>query len=134
MDKADPQPEGAKREELLHEARKSAKRARYAAESVSSAFGKHATAFAAAMEGMQEALGEHQDSVVARQRLRELAGEASNPGTAFTCGRCTHSKRPAGSRSDDGTGRPRGRRARSPCIAGSNSRSISGLVLVWSDH
>ncbi|HEY8717676.1 CYTH and CHAD domain-containing protein [Pengzhenrongella sp.] len=87
MDKADARPGGAKREELLHEARKASKRARYAAESVSSAFGKPATAFAAVMEGMQEELGEHRDSVVTRQRLLELAREAPHSGTAFTYGR-----------------------------------------------
>ncbi len=79
--------DAAQREELLHDARKTAKRARYAAESVTAVFGKEAKAFAQAMEAVQEALGEHQDSVLTRQRLRELAGTTSSTETAFTYGR-----------------------------------------------
>jgi CHAD domain-containing protein len=60
------------REHWLHEVRKDTKRARYAAESLAPAFGKAAKRLATGMEGLQEVLGEHQDSVVARQVLREL--------------------------------------------------------------
>lgn len=56
----------------LHELRKAAKRTRYAAEAVAPAFGKPATRLAARMEDLQEALGEHQDSVDARATLRQL--------------------------------------------------------------
>ena len=77
----------AEREDLLHDARKAAKRARYAGESVSAAFGKDAPAFAQAMEGVQEALGEHQDSVLTRERLVELAQRTSSPAAAFLYGR-----------------------------------------------
>ncbi|MGK5112279.1 MULTISPECIES: CHAD domain-containing protein [unclassified Geodermatophilus] len=80
-------PPGAEREELLHDARKAAKAARYAGESVSRVFGADATAFAAAMEAVQEALGEHQDSVLTRERLRDLAMETSSSGAAFLYGR-----------------------------------------------
>ena len=45
---ADARPAGEEREELLHDARKSAKAARYAGESVSRVFGADATAFAEA--------------------------------------------------------------------------------------
>jgi CHAD domain-containing protein len=48
---------GAEREELLHDARKAAKAARYAGESVSRVFGADATAFAQAMEAVQEVVG-----------------------------------------------------------------------------
>jgi CHAD domain-containing protein len=85
--KADAEPAGAEREKLLHDARKGAKRARYAGESVSRIFGADAVAFARAMEDVQEALGEHQDSVLARERLRDLARHTSSTGAAFLYGR-----------------------------------------------
>jgi CHAD domain-containing protein len=80
-------PAGAEREELLHDARKAAKASRYAGESVSRVFGADATAFAQAMEAVQEALGEHQDSVLTRERLRDLALTTSSTGAAFLYGR-----------------------------------------------
>jgi CHAD domain-containing protein len=87
VEEADATPAGAEREELLHDARKAAKQARYAGESVSRVFGADATAFAAAMEDVQEALGEHQDSVLTRERLRELALHTSSTAAAFLYGR-----------------------------------------------
>jgi CHAD domain-containing protein len=97
VDQADAKPEGNEREELLHDARKAAKRARYAAESVSRVFGKDAMAFAAAMEAVQEALGEHQDSVLTRERLRELARHTTSTEAAFLYGRL-HALEEAGAR------------------------------------
>jgi len=61
------------REVLLHEVRKSAKRLRYACEAVASVLGSSATELAEAAENLQETLGEHQDSVVSQQVLRDLA-------------------------------------------------------------
>jgi CHAD domain-containing protein len=87
VEEADAKPPGDEQEELLHDARKGAKRARYAAESVSGIFGKNAVAFAAAMEDVQEALGEHQDSVLTRERLRELARQTTSTEAAFLYGR-----------------------------------------------
>jgi CHAD domain-containing protein len=77
----------AEREELLHDARKAAKQARYAGESVGVAFGKDALTFAAAMEGVQEALGEYQDSILTRERLMELALHTPSTAAAFLYGR-----------------------------------------------
>ncbi|MEZ0493238.1 CHAD domain-containing protein [Kineococcus sp. TBRC 1896] len=77
---------GPERDELLHEARKAAKRSRYAAEAVVVVFGGDAKRFAKAVTGLQEVLGEHQDSVVTRQRLRDLA-VAARPEVAFAYGR-----------------------------------------------
>ncbi|WP_258723475.1 CYTH and CHAD domain-containing protein [Cellulomonas sp. NS3] len=77
----------AEREDALHDARKAAKRARYAAELATAVFGDEARAFAAAMESTQEVLGRHQDSVVLRERLRDLAASATDPMTAFDYGR-----------------------------------------------
>jgi CHAD domain-containing protein len=80
-------PPGDEREELLHDARKAAKRARYAAQSVSRVFGADAIAFADAMETVQETLGEYQDSVFTRERLRDLARQTSSTDAAFVYGR-----------------------------------------------
>jgi CHAD domain-containing protein len=93
--RAEATPAGAEREELLHDARKAAKRSRYAGESVSPVFGKDAVAFAAAMEDVQEALGEHQDSVLTRERLRDLARHTSSTDAAFLYGRL-HAQEEAG--------------------------------------
>lgn len=79
-------PVGPERDELFHEARKAAKQVRYAAEAVAVVFGKDAKRFASAVTSVQEVLGEHQDSVVTRERLTELAGQAS-PEVAFAYGR-----------------------------------------------
>ena len=73
-------------EAALHEVRKSAKRLRYAAEAAAPIFGKRASTLARAAEDIQESLGDHHDSVVTRELLRELA--ASHRGkSAFTYGR-----------------------------------------------
>ena len=74
----------------LHEVRKSAKRLRYAAEAAVPIFGKQSARVARAAEEIQTILGEHQDSVIIREKLRSLAatppGEASGGGS-FTYGR-----------------------------------------------
>jgi CHAD domain-containing protein len=87
VEAAHAKPEGDEREELLHDARKAAKRARYAAESVSQIFGADSIAFAKAMESVQEALGEYQDSAFTRERLRHLAQQTSSLDAAFLYGR-----------------------------------------------
>ena len=72
----------------LHEARKKAKRLRYAAESTVPVFGKRAMTLAELSKSVQQALGEHQDSVVARLRLREYGVQAHLAGeNGFTFGR-----------------------------------------------
>lgn len=58
----------------LHEVRKTAKRARYAAEVAGQSAGSPAHALARRMEDLQEVLGRHQDSLMARELLRDLAG------------------------------------------------------------
>ncbi|MFJ9179777.1 CHAD domain-containing protein [Streptomyces sp. NPDC102360] len=80
-------PPGTDRDLALHEARKAAKRARYAGETAVPALGKQATKFAKRMKKVQTLLGEHQDSVVARETLRQIAIQAHAAGeTAFTWG------------------------------------------------
>jgi CHAD domain-containing protein len=72
----------------LHEARKKAKRFRYAAESTVPVLGRRAKSLAASVKRVQQALGEHQDSVVARRRLREYGVRAYADGqNAFSFGR-----------------------------------------------
>jgi CHAD domain-containing protein len=58
-----------------HEARKAAKAVRYGAEAVVAAFGDRAGAHAAAWEAVTDALGEVQDSVVARDALTDRASD-----------------------------------------------------------
>jgi CHAD domain-containing protein len=62
----------------LHGARIRAKRMRYAAEAVVPVFGKRAAAFAKAAADLQDVLGEHQDSAVARAWLREAASSGAD--------------------------------------------------------
>lgn len=61
-----------------HETRKKAKAARYAGESMADAFGVDAKALGKAYEAVTESLGELQDSVVACERLVELAQRADD--------------------------------------------------------
>jgi CHAD domain-containing protein len=80
-------PTSAERDTHLHEARKAAKKARYAGETMTEFFGKPAARFAKMMESLQEELGEHQDSVVMRARLEGLARQETAPAAAFAYGR-----------------------------------------------
>ncbi|MFD9907911.1 CHAD domain-containing protein [Streptomyces sp. NPDC059063] len=78
---------GTERDLAMHEARKAAKRARYAGEAARPALGKPAGRFAKRMKAVQTVLGDHQDSVVARETLRDLAVQAHLAGeSAFTWG------------------------------------------------
>ncbi|GGW37572.1 CHAD domain-containing protein [Streptomyces lucensis JCM 4490] len=80
-------PPGEDRDHALHEARKKAKRTRYAAEAATPALGDPARALTKSMKSLTTLLGEHQDSVMARQTLRELAAVAHAAGeSTFTYG------------------------------------------------
>jgi CHAD domain-containing protein len=80
-------PRGQARDVALHEARKSARRARYAAEAASPASGRPARKFARQMKKVQSVLGDHQDTVIARQAARDLGISAYMAGeNAFTYG------------------------------------------------
>lgn len=78
-------PAGVERNRALHDARKAAKQARYAAEAVAPALGKPARSFADAMKQLQKKLGARQDAVVAQGRLLELASN-QRWDLAFLCG------------------------------------------------
>jgi CHAD domain-containing protein len=80
-------PPGQARDVALHEARKSARRARYAAEAASPAAGRKAAKFALQMKKVQSVIGDHQDTVIARQAVRDLGISAHLAGeNAFTYG------------------------------------------------
>ncbi|MEW2508949.1 CYTH and CHAD domain-containing protein [Streptomyces sp. NPDC046870] len=80
-------PPGQDRDLALHEARKKAKRTRYAAEAATEALGTPARALTGAMKSLTTLLGDHQDSVMARRTLRELAAVAHAAGeSTFTYG------------------------------------------------
>lgn len=74
--------------EQLHRARKSAKRARYAAEVLIPVVGRSAQREADLFEQLQDLLGEHQDSVVGAELLLHLGRDAErHPGeSGFTFG------------------------------------------------
>lgn len=76
------------RAESLHEARKDAKRLRYAAEVARPVRTPGAAELISGAEHVQKILGEHQDSVVSREFLRRLgAGSARSGANGFTYGR-----------------------------------------------
>ncbi|BFU46888.1 CHAD domain-containing protein [Krasilnikovia sp. MM14-A1004] len=64
----------------LHDARKAYKRARYAVEVLAPGAGKTGAKLVDKLTDLQDVLGSHQDSVVARELLRELAGAARAAG------------------------------------------------------
>jgi CHAD domain-containing protein len=68
------------RDAAIHEARKAAKRARYAAEAAMPALGNKALRQATRAKDLQQLLGDHHDSVVARTVLVDLAAAARAAG------------------------------------------------------
>jgi CHAD domain-containing protein len=73
-------PPGPERDVALHEARKKAKRARYAAEAAAPALGGPARSVTKSMKSLTRLLGDHQDSVMARRALPELSAVAHAAG------------------------------------------------------
>ncbi|WP_409179600.1 CHAD domain-containing protein [Amycolatopsis sp. VS8301801F10] len=78
---------GAELEQALHNVRKKAKRARYAADAVRPVFGKKLRTWRKNVKAVQQTLGKHQDTVVDRAALRHFAidGFGENQNT-FTFG------------------------------------------------
>ncbi len=70
----------------LHELRIKVKRARYAAELAMPSRGAKARRFVKHAKRLQDLLGDHQDSVVAAERLRELAVATGDPRAALAAG------------------------------------------------
>jgi CHAD domain-containing protein len=70
---------GENADEAIHRARKTGKQVRYSVEvvrPVGGKIGKQADTFRKVLKDLQDELGAHQDSVVARQALRELGAQA----------------------------------------------------------
>lgn len=80
-------PPGPERDVALHQARKAAKKVRYAAEVARPTLGKPAKRLGKRVKAGQKVLGDHQDSVVARGTIRDLAVAAQTTNEAgFTWG------------------------------------------------
>ncbi|MEW2517965.1 CYTH and CHAD domain-containing protein [Actinacidiphila alni] len=73
-------PAGRDRDVALHEARKTAKRARYSSEAAEPVLGERAAAHTGRMKAMQQLLGEHQDSFMCRIALGRTCLEARAAG------------------------------------------------------
>jgi CHAD domain-containing protein len=79
---------GGAHDVALHDARKKAKRLRYAAEMAVPALGEQAKRLASSAKAVQQALGEHQDTVMSRRFLREHGARMHLDGmNGFTLGR-----------------------------------------------
>jgi CHAD domain-containing protein len=80
-------PAGPAREVALHDVRKAARRARYAAEAAQPAFGNKARKFARRMKAVQSVLGDYHDAVKAGEAAREIGVRAHLAGeNAFSFG------------------------------------------------
>jgi CHAD domain-containing protein len=74
-------------DEELHAVRLRGKRARYAAELAEPVVGRRATTFIERAKAFQDVIGEHQDAVVAEQRIRELLTRYGGARLGFAAGR-----------------------------------------------
>ena len=72
-------------DDALHASRMTVKRARYAADLAAHELGRRGRPFGAAAKQMQDILGDHQDAVVAQERIRAWAATA--PEHEFVAGR-----------------------------------------------
>jgi CHAD domain-containing protein len=79
-------------DDVLHEVRKSGKKARYAAELARPVAGKRAGRFVKEAKAFQDVVGDHQDAVVAEERLRELVANRSGA-TLLAAGRLIERER-----------------------------------------
>lgn len=78
---------GVDLETALHDVRKKAKRARYAADTVKPVYGKKLRAWRKNVKAVQQTLGAHQDTVVGREVLHHLAVDGHGEGqNTFTFG------------------------------------------------
>ncbi|WIM97287.1 CYTH and CHAD domain-containing protein [Actinoplanes oblitus] len=70
-------------DEELHAARKKYKQARYAVELIAPEAGKPAKKLVKALTGLQDGLGAHQDSTIARETLREIGPDSFHFGVLY---------------------------------------------------
>jgi CHAD domain-containing protein len=86
LKKADAELDAATRsgvDEQLHDARKTYKKARYAVEVIQPEHGKPAKQLVKALTALQDGLGAHQDSTVAREVLREIGPDSFHFGVLY---------------------------------------------------
>jgi CHAD domain-containing protein len=86
LDRAMVLPPGPDRESALHEARKAAKRLRYVSEAAAGVLGKRGERRRERLKALQTVLGDHQDTVVSRPVLCELATESESVANSFVYG------------------------------------------------
>jgi CHAD domain-containing protein len=77
----------------LHAARIRAKKARYAAELAAPELGRACAELVKGAKALQDVLGEHQDAVVAEERIRAFVAKTSAPASAFAAGRLVERQR-----------------------------------------
>jgi CHAD domain-containing protein len=77
--------DAADQDEALHDARKAAKRLRYAAETLRPVWGGDARALGEAARGLSEHLGERQDLLLVRTDLSRIAEQARAAGESSEC-------------------------------------------------
>lgn len=80
-------------DEELHRVRIKTKRARYAAELAEATAGKKVERFIERAKRLQDVLGEHQDAIVAEDRIRALLGSVRGTRVAFAGGRLVERER-----------------------------------------
>jgi CHAD domain-containing protein len=80
-------------DDALHASRIAVKRARYAADLAAHELGKPGAKFVAVAKQLQDILGDHQDAVVAQERIRQWAESAPGPESAFAAGRLVQLER-----------------------------------------
>jgi CHAD domain-containing protein len=77
----------------LHASRIRGKRARYAAELAELSVGKRASDFVRKAKAFQDVVGDHQDAVVAEEKIRALLSKAGGTRTGFAAGRLVELQR-----------------------------------------
>jgi CHAD domain-containing protein len=80
-------------DDALHAVRIQGKRARYAAELAEGVVGKPARRFVRDAKRLQDVIGEHQDAVVAEERMRALLGRVEAARAHFAAGRIVERER-----------------------------------------
>ncbi len=74
-------------DDALHASRIAVKRARYAADLAAHELGRPGAEFVSRAKRLQDVLGDHQDAVVARARIRDWATTTSHPGSTVAAER-----------------------------------------------
>jgi CHAD domain-containing protein len=80
-------------DDALHASRIAVKRARYAADLAAHELGTSGERFVAVAKQLQDILGDHQDAVVAQERIRAWSASATDPASGFAAGRLVQLER-----------------------------------------